>query len=170
MSAARMADRPGGHGAPRPVSGVTLLEMLIVMGLIALLAGISFPSISAGLETLRLKSAGDSLSSFLKGVLNRADRAGQAMELTIAPRENAITVQALAPGFDRKLELPSGVKIVSVLPPPVEETGEPRRFVIYPGGTVPRLGVELANSRGARLIVRVDPILGIPLVEKVPAR
>ena len=37
--------------------GVTLLEMLIVVALIGLLAGISFPSVSAGLETLRLASA-----------------------------------------------------------------------------------------------------------------
>jgi hypothetical protein len=56
------------------------------------------------------------------------------------------------------------------LPPLLVETGEPRRFVVYPGGTVPRLGVEIASSRGVRQIVRIDPITGVPQVEKVAAQ
>ena len=57
-----------------------------------------------------------------------------------------------------------------MLPPLLVETGEPRRFVVYPGGTVPRLGVEIASSRGVRQIVRIDPITGVPQVEKVAAQ
>jgi prepilin-type N-terminal cleavage/methylation domain-containing protein len=150
--------------------GVTLLEMLMVVALIGLLVGISFPSVSAGLDTLRLSSAGDSLASFLNSALNRAQRKQQALEVTIAPRENSVEVRSTEPGFERKLEMPSGVRIVSVLPPLVWESDEPRRFILYPGGTVPRFGVELANRKGARRIVRIDPITGIPQVERGEAQ
>jgi prepilin-type N-terminal cleavage/methylation domain-containing protein len=146
--------------------GVTLLEMLIVLALIGLLAGISFPSISSGVDTLRLSSAGSSLVSFLNGALNRAERRQQAVEISIDLRENTVVSRSTEPGYERKLEMPAGVRIASVLPPPMVESDEPRRFVVYPGGAVPRLGVELVNSRGARRIVRVDPITGVPQVEK----
>jgi hypothetical protein len=35
---------------------------------------------------------------------------------------------------------------------------------------VPRFGVELANRKGARRIVRIDPITGIPQVERAAAQ
>lgn len=146
--------------------GVTLIELLIVVALVGLLAGISFPSVSAGLETLRLSSAGGSLASFLNGALNRAERRQQPIEITIDTQENVVLAQSAGPGFERKLEMPDGVRIVSVLPPLVVETGQPRRFVVYPGGTVPRFGVELVNRKGARRIVRIDPITGIPRMER----
>jgi hypothetical protein len=66
--------------------------------------------------------------------------------------------------------MPDGVRILGVLPPLVVETGQPRRFIVYPGGTVPRFGVELANRKGARRIVRIDPITGIPQVERAAAQ
>ena len=34
--------------------GVTLVEMLIVVAIVGLIAGISFPAVSSGLESLRL--------------------------------------------------------------------------------------------------------------------
>jgi len=37
--------------------GVTLLEMLIVVALIGLLAGITFPAVTSGIDSLRLNSA-----------------------------------------------------------------------------------------------------------------
>jgi prepilin-type N-terminal cleavage/methylation domain-containing protein len=154
-------------GRPR---GVTLIELLIVVALVGLLAGISFPSVSAGLETLRLSSAGNSLASFLNGALNRAERQQQPIEITVDTQENVVLAQSAGPGFVRKFEMPDGVRILGVLPPLAAETGQPRRFIVYPGGTVPRFGVELSNRKGARRIVRIDPITGIPQVERPAAQ
>jgi len=44
---------------------MTLLEALIVVALVAMIAGLSFPSVTSGLDTLRLRSASDSIVSFL---------------------------------------------------------------------------------------------------------
>src|SRR5438046_1929661 len=70
--------------------GVTLMELLIVMAIIGLLAGVSFPAITAGLESIKLTSATDSLASFLNGAVNRAERRQQAIELIILPREGKV--------------------------------------------------------------------------------
>ena len=149
--------------------GVTLLEMLIVVALIGLLAGISFPSVSAGLETLRLASAADSAASFLNGALNRADRRQEAIEITIDPSQRMMLARSARPGFEKRLDMPVGVRIAAISPPAAVdgEENEPRRFLVYPGGTAPRISVELVNGKGARRSVRIDPITGVPQVERV---
>ncbi|MCX6624546.1 MAG: prepilin-type N-terminal cleavage/methylation domain-containing protein [Acidobacteria bacterium] len=148
-------------------AGVTLLEMVIVLGLIGLLAAISFPSVSTGLDTLRLNSACDSTVSFLNSALDRAERRQQVVEVTIARVERTLTLRSTEPGFEHSLTMPDGISILTVLPElPGEDESVPRRIVLMPGGTVPRFGLELADARGSRRIVRVDPITGISEVEK----
>jgi prepilin-type N-terminal cleavage/methylation domain-containing protein len=150
-------------------AGVTLIELLIVVALVGLIAGISFPAVSAGLESIRLTSASDSLVSFFNGALNRAERRQQVIEISIPAKENVVWLYSTEPGFVRKLELPDGITIRAVWPKLPLESDEPRRFLVMPGSTVPRFGVEIANRRGARRLVRVDPITGVPQIERVEA-
>jgi prepilin-type N-terminal cleavage/methylation domain-containing protein len=145
--------------------GVTLLEMLVVAVLIGLLASLTFPSVSAGLESLRLSSASNSLVSFLNGALNRAERREEAMEIVISPHDNSLVMYSSEPGFERKLEMPDGVTIAAVLPAVEAPPDAPRRFMLMPGGVPPRIGVVLVNRQGRRRIVRVDPITGVPQIE-----
>lgn len=149
-------------------SGVTLLEMLVVVALVAALAGITFPTATAALDSIRLSSASDSMVAFLNAAVVRADRRQQVIEVTIDKKENAILLQSTEPGFERRLDLPPGITIASVVPAlPATDSDGPRRFLLYPGGTVPGFGVELTNAKGTRRIVRVDPITGVPKVERV---
>lgn len=150
----------------RSAAGVTLVEMLIVVALIGLMIGISFPSVSSGLDSLRLAAAADSVASFLNQALNRAERRQEVVEITISKAERALHSRSAEPGFDRKLELPQGISIVAVLPEPPQPDDGPRRFLVYPGGTPPRAGIEMANSRGVHRIVRIDPITGVPRIEQ----
>src|SRR5512143_3223765 len=88
-------------------SGMTLLEALIVVALVAMIAGLSFPSVTAGLDTLRLRSASDSIVSFLNIALDHADRRQQAVEVIISPRENLLLSRTADLGFSRRLEMPA---------------------------------------------------------------
>ncbi|MCW5981459.1 MAG: prepilin-type N-terminal cleavage/methylation domain-containing protein [Bryobacteraceae bacterium] len=150
--------------------GVTLVEMLIVVSLLGLMVGISFPAVTAGIDSLRLASASDSLVSFLNGALNRADRRQEVVEVEIAPKLSRITLRSTDPSFTRTLNLPDGVTIRSIFPELPVEPGTPRYVMLYPAGAIPRIGIELQNRRGARRIVRVDPITGVPQVELVAQR
>ena len=49
--------------------GVTLIEMMIVMAIIAVVVAIAFPSAASGLEAIRLRSAADSVVGFLNTAL-----------------------------------------------------------------------------------------------------
>ena len=146
-------------------AGVTLIEMLVVSALIAIMAAISFPAATAGLDGLRLNSASDSIVSFLNAGLTRADRRQQVVEITVSMSERTLSMRSSVLGYERRLVLPEGVSIVAVHPAlPGEPEGQ-RRFLLYPGGAVPRIGIEIANQRLSRRVVRVDPITGVPQIE-----
>ncbi len=148
-------------------AGVTLIEMMVVVGLISLMVGISFPAITSGIDSMRLKAASNSVVSFLDAGLSHAERRQQVIEIIISKSDNSIEMQSSQPGFSRKLQMPEGVSIVQVLPPLPENPDVPRMFFLYPGGTVPPLGVQLINRRNVQRVVRVDPITGVPHVEAV---
>jgi hypothetical protein len=141
--------------------------MLVVVLLISLLVGISYPAMTAGIDSLRISTAASSIVSFLNAGLNRAERRQHAVEFTILPAERMIRMASADPGFIRDLRLPDGVIILAVLPqaPSLDETA-PRQFLVHPAGTVPRMGVVLGNRRGDRRIVSVDPISGVPRIER----
>jgi type II secretory pathway pseudopilin PulG len=147
--------------------GVTLLEALIVVALIGLIAGLSYPSISSGLDTLRLRSTSDAIVSFLNIALDHADRRQQVVEVIISPRENLLLSHTADLKFTNRLEIPSQLRIVSVQPllPNGADPDEARHFLLYPGGSVPRVGVEISTLQGRRRLVSVDPVTGSPRAE-----
>jgi prepilin-type N-terminal cleavage/methylation domain-containing protein len=151
----------------RPASsGVTLIEMLVVVGLISIMVGISYPAITSGIESLRLNAATNGVVSFLDYGLSRAERRQQTVLITISKAEKSIEMRSSEPGFYRKLEMPEGVSIVQVFPQMPEDSDPElkRDFLLYPGGTVPPIGLQLINRRGVQRVVRVDPITGVPRI------
>lgn len=145
--------------------GLTIIEMLIVVTIVSLMAGLTFPSVASGIDSLRLRSAGDSVASFLTLAIARVERSQEPVELTFLKQEGRMEMRTTDPKFARTLALPEGVSILHIHP---ELPGEPeavRSLLLVPGTTFPRLGVELLNRRGNRRLVRIDPLSAVPLVE-----
>jgi len=159
-------------GATNKQAGVTLIEMLVVVLLIALLAGLSYPAVASGVDSLRLRSASDAIVAFLNTALDRADRRQQAVEISISLRDSVLTARSADAGFVRRLDLPEAVHIAGVRPglhQGVEiSPDQPRRFLVYPGGSVPAIGIEIVNNSGRRRLVSIDPITGVPRSELQP--
>ncbi|MBC8167555.1 MAG: prepilin-type N-terminal cleavage/methylation domain-containing protein [Bryobacteraceae bacterium] len=149
-------------------AGVTLVEMMAVVAIIGLVAAISFPAVSSGLDGIRLTSATDSVAAFLNAGLNRAERRQIPIEITVSQPENSLTMRSTEPGFLRSLALPDGVSVVGVRPAlyPGSEEEATRRIYFYPGGAPPAIGVEIANRRGIHRIVHIDPTSGVALVDE----
>jgi hypothetical protein len=140
--------------------------MLIVVGLLSLMVGITFPSVTAGIDSLRINAASDSIVSFLNGAMNRCERRQEVMEIEISLAKNTLAMRSARPGFEKVLEMPKNVTIRRVLPEIPADPDAPRRVMFFPGGTVPRVGIELVNSRGSRRLVRVDPVTGAPEIQR----
>jgi prepilin-type N-terminal cleavage/methylation domain-containing protein len=142
--------------------GVTLLEMLIVVAIIAIIVSVSFPSLTAGLAGVRLSSAAGSVASFLTSALNNVDRREEAAAVVISPRINELAIYTAASANKpaKKFDMPAGISI---------EGDEPRRFLLFPGGACPRIVVVLRNEKGARRSIQIDPVTSVPKIQRLPA-
>jgi prepilin-type N-terminal cleavage/methylation domain-containing protein len=163
VSRAGVAERGKARRAER---GVTLLELLIVVSLIAIMTGVVYPSIAAGLDGLRLTSTCDSISSFLSSGLNRAMRREQLIELTVSKSDNALWLRGV--GYERKLEISDGIHIAGIVPETPMDPNLPRHYLLYPGGAPPRIAIRIESQRGTQRVVSLDPITGVPRIERPP--
>jgi hypothetical protein len=141
--------------------------MIVVVALIAVMIGITFPSVGAGLESLRLREGADDVVTAFNSALIRSERLQQAMAITISPGRRLVETQSLVSGGSKKVELPDGVNVVNVFPsaPGDRSSGsadqKDRTFLIYPDGSVPRISLDLENRRGKHRLVSLDPITGV---------
>ena len=142
--------------------GVTLLEMLIVVAIIAAIASVSFPSLTAGLAGIRLSSSAGDAASFFTNALNRVERREQAAAIVVDPATNRLQVFTAASGQkpSAELEFPAGIVIDA-------ETA--RRYTVFPGGAFPRIDLVLKNEKGAKRRVLIDPVTAVPKIERVEA-
>lgn len=138
--------------------GVTLLEMLIAVTLLALLAGLTYPALSAGMDTLRLRAASNEVVSLLASALDHAGRRQQVVEIQILPEENVLLARSPDLALQHRVVIPQPLRIGAIQPEiPGAPAGRPRRFLLYPGGAAPALGIEIVNPKGSRRMIRVDP-------------
>ena len=146
---------------------MTLIELLVVMTIVGLIVAVSAPSVGAGIDSVRLASASDSIATFLNAAVDHAERRQQPVELVISPKEGRFAAYSNEPGFQREMTLPDGIAIEAVLPRTSEDPAAATRLILMPGATVPGIGVQFANRRGGRRIVRLDPMTGFPRTESV---
>ena len=144
------------------------MELLVVMSIVGLIVAVSAPSVGAGIDSVRLASTSDSIASFLNSAVNHAERLQQPVEVIISRKEGKLSAYSNEPGFRREMTLPEGVFIEAVVPKLAEEDPDSvRRLILMPGATVPGIGIQFANRRGGRRIVRLDPMTGFPHTESV---
>jgi prepilin-type N-terminal cleavage/methylation domain-containing protein len=140
--------------------GVTLIEMLIVVTIIALVSAVSFPALSSGLASVRLSSAASGMASFLTSSMNTVERREQAAAIVVNPKENRVDVFTAA----------SGLKPASSFLPPAGisfEGEDPHRYLLFPGGSFPRIALVLRNDKGSRRSVAIDPVTAVPQITRL---
>ena len=145
------------------------MEMLVVVAIIALISAVVLPSVATGIDSVRLRTASDSIAGFLNSAVNRAERLQEAIVVVISRRDNCLTLYSSQAGFTRELRMPSGVTIEAVLPPlgGGSEDEDGRRLVLLPGAAVPAIGIRIVNQHGSRRLIHLDPMTGFPHVESV---
>lgn len=138
------------------VRGITLVEMMIVVTIVALIAGISFPSVASGVDAIRLRSASDEIVSFFTQAVNQAERKQKALELRVTPKQNKLTARSIDLSIDKTVVVEDPVRIVAV-----QGGVDERRFLIYPGGAVPGVKIELETQAHRRRTIEIDPVTGL---------
>ena len=150
----------------RRQSGVTMIEMLIVVVIVGLLAAVTYPSIASGLDAIRLRTASDTTATFLTQAMTRVERSQQPVEMLFQRGSRRLLMASVVmPHRPTGMLLPEGVTVTHIYPEPPGEPPELVSVVLMPGATFPALRVELVNPRGQRRLVRIDPLAGVPVVE-----
>ena len=148
------------HGSQR---GVTLIEMMVVVMIIAVIAAVSTPSVSAGIDAVRLHTATSSVAAFLNSASTHAERRERPVELVISAK--TLVFISTDPGSKHEFDAPEGITMEPVASVQSEDAEGTSRWLFMPGGAIPAVGIKLTNKHGGQRIVRLDPMTGFPRVE-----
>ena len=150
---------------PQSRRGFSLFELLIVLILIALTAGVVMPSFSRGLRGLELETAGRDLITRMKQARSRAIGRQEVSRIILVPSEESPDYYALANEFEQELNrylLPERVSI-AVQAQQFEEDWV--RVSFYPNGRSSGGSFYLQNET-RDIAIWVDPITGFARVLK----
>jgi prepilin-type N-terminal cleavage/methylation domain-containing protein len=134
-------------------SGITLIELLIVMALIALMVSISYPTLTRGLDGVQLKTSVGQAGSFFSRVRQAADRRQQPVQLTVDPKKNRLIAIAVDGGWDDQLAFQNRIRVAF--------PAQPVSLMLYPGHPAPRFRLLLANESGGRDGLQVNVFTGV---------
>ena len=158
--------RAGNNSGSR---GITLLEVLVVLTLIALMGGVVFPAVTAGLDTLRLKSTADRLANTFRYARERALRRQTVCQVTVDPARRVVEFEDLGAGaYRRSWDLPQEIMLRPGAASSAPTPERARAFVFPPDGGTPQIGLTLANARGRTASVEFDLLSALPRVRMSP--
>ncbi len=134
--------------------GFTLLELILVLSIMALVAGLALPAVGRGVDTLQLRADVAAFSAFLRYAREQAITKREAHEVRVDPDAHLLTLttaggelprtsRRLSPRVAIKPETRAGLSI----------TFSPRG--VSSGGSFRLVG---ADGRGYRVLV--DPLTG----------
>jgi len=141
-------------------SGVTLMEMLVVLTIIAIAGAIVYPSVGSGLDNVRLRTTAERLGSTFRFARDTALHHEVVCQVTVDPEQQRVSLEEIdarhpAASRLRSWEMPPGVRV------DLQRAGI---YIFGPDGGGPEIKLALRNSRGRTALVEVDPLTGLPQV------
>ncbi len=134
--------------------GFTLVELVLVIFVIALAAGLALPAVARGVDTLQLRADVAAFSAFLRYAREQAITRHETQEVRVNPDAHLITLQAAgtqSPRASRRLS--PRVAITADSPAGLSITFSPRG--VSSGGSFRLVGVGGQSYR-----VQLDPLTG----------
>ncbi len=136
--------------------GVTLLELLAAMFIMALLVALAFPVLVPVLDDIRLKGDAQRLAWELRAARQEAIATGNHRSVYLYPFGNYYRVEGQS-----SCSLQKGVEFDGITFGAAYPSGPPACIFSASGAPQPRAGtVVLTNQQGHRLYIIVNPVMG----------
>ncbi|MBS1178918.1 MAG: hypothetical protein H6R06_3330 [Proteobacteria bacterium] len=147
----------------RPVRGLTLLETMVALAIVAVLMTLALPSFGSMVSRHRLKAAAEQMSMDLAELRLLAAQRGQPLHLNLSAGAQWCYALAVASGCDCRVPQGCQLKTVRAQDHPGVRLLEGQDLRIDPQPGQGGGGALLQGSDGARLRVSLSP-LGRPKV------
>ncbi len=136
-----------------PASGITLIELLVTLAIISLIVSIAYPSMTTGIDGIRLRTSVDNIATLFTEARNMSDRFQTPVQITVAPGEDRLHAATIDGVWQKIYELPDRVHIV--IP---RDAGT---VVLFPGSPTPGLRILLEAEYGGRTGLRFNIFTGV---------
>jgi Tfp pilus assembly protein FimT len=141
---------------------MTLLELVIVIALLSLFAGLVAPHIGHWIDEWRLRSAAERLAQTIRYARIRALYEQRYYLVEIRPGEKQVWIREPASGFGRAYALPSDVQVGEGESP---ASSAIFRLIIPPSGALDEKTLWLRNRQGSEWRIHLNFLLGAPEVQ-----
>jgi type IV fimbrial biogenesis protein FimT len=148
---------------PRRSRGLTLLEMMVALAIVAVLTTLALPSFGSMMSRQRLKAAAEQMAVDLAELRQQAVQRQQPMHLQLSGGAQWCYALAVASGCDCRVPQACQLKTVRAQDHPGVELLPGQDLRVDPHGAAGPGGALLQGSDGARLRVSLSP-LGRPKV------
>ncbi len=152
MRARRLASNPD---LP-PDAGVTLLELLVVLGIIALVMGLALPSLIATRDQVRLKPLAAQITADLKRARVASIMRGVPVALIVDPKSHSYSVE----GSSRSTALPPASTVIWSMPRGSSKFSPATQIVFYPDGSATAGQLTLGDDHAQKLVLTINALTG----------
>jgi type II secretion system protein H len=140
--------------------GFSLLELVIVLLIIGLAAGLSYPSLRRGTTALHLRATGRAVLNYLRYAREKSVTEQKEVTVTIDRSAQTVALSDTAGEEQKVLTLPDDVKIVEMRSIEREITDGPLVTRFLPNGSAENAEIVLKADNGGEIHLIVDPITG----------
>ena len=137
----------------RTDSGITLVELLVALAIIAVILAIAWPNLTTGIDGIRLRTTVDNIAVFFTEARNVSDRLQTPVQITVLPEENQLHAVTIDGAWRNIYELPDRIHILV--------PREPGAVILYPGSPTPGLRLLLEAEHGPQTGLRFNIFTGV---------
>jgi len=124
------------------------------MAIIGLMLAITFPSFTAGLDGIVLRSDIDRAGTFFSEARLRADRMQQPIQLTADPGERKLTAMSVDGAWEESFALSQRCSVAF--------PKDKQSVILHPSTPAPRFRLLLQSERGASAGFQINIFTGVP--------
>lgn len=150
----------------RPATGFTLIEVIVVLVLMVLAAGLALPFLHSGLEILQSSASGRGVVSFLNDARLRAVNTSSTVEVLYDFEGRAFS-QRIRKETKARYDLPAGVRVTGLEAGGQTVDRGTATVTFYPLGDSSGGTIFLEGSRGRKFKVSVGVLFASPYLTKV---
>jgi len=151
----------------RNAAGMTLLELMVVITILSLMAGLVAPHIGPWLDAWKLRNAAERVAQTFRYTRARALFEQHFYVVEITPLQGLVRGLQTDSAVVRECSLPDGIQIEADEEQGTRSTAGIVSFIFPPSGEVEEKKLWLRNPQGRAVKVHLDFLLGGPGVEVV---